>query len=174
MKNKQRFILVIKKLLSNKQVNVFLLCLALSFALWLSITYSREYTYNESFPISFVDSSNKVKFSTKDSVVTLEIKTNGFTYLANKVYSSNKKKIIIDVNELHLDLSKGRVSISANRLKPLIIRELGYEVFTTKLSFENVVLFWKKVYTKRVPVVNKAQFSFEKPFNKYTKEELLV
>lgn len=174
MREKKQVIFVIKKLLSNKQLNVFVLCLILSFALWVSITYSKEYVYNESFPISFVDSSNKVKFFTKDSVITLEIRTNGFTYIANRLYSSNKKKIIIDVNELNLDLSKGKVSISANRLKPLIIRELGYEVFNTKLNFENIVLNWKNVYSKRVPIVNKAKFRFVKPFNQYSKEELLT
>lgn len=174
MREKKQVIFIIKKLLSNKQLNVFVLCFILSFALWVSITYSKEYVYNESFPISFVDSSNKVKFFTKDSVITLEIRTNGFTYIANRLYSSNKKKIIIDVNELNLDLSKGKVSISANRLKPLIIRELGYEVFTTKLNFENIVLNWKNVYSKRVPIVNRAKFRFVKPFNQYSKEELLT
>ncbi len=174
MKKEYGFVFVLKKIFSNRQINGLILCFVLSFALWVSITYSKEYVYNESFPISYTDTFNKVTFFTKDSVISLEIRTNGFTYMANKLYSSNKKKIIIDVQELNLDLSKGQVKISSNRLKPLIIRELGYEVFTTKLNFENTILYWKNVYSKRVPIKNRAKFDFKKPYNLYAEPKILT
>ncbi|MBR1769244.1 MAG: hypothetical protein IJ748_02185 [Bacteroidales bacterium] len=161
------------KLFSDKQLNVFVLCLLISFALWVSITYSKEYVYSEVFPISFSDSSNKVNFFTKDSVITVEIRTNGFEYLANQMFASHRKKVIIDVENLNLNLSKGEGKIPVSRLKPMIMKELGYETTGAKISPETILLKWNKVYSKKVPVVNRAKFLFDKPFEAYLPEVML-
>lgn len=165
---------ILKRLISNKQVNVFLLCLLLSFALWISITYSKEYIYSESFPISFIDNTNKVDFFTKDSVITIEVKTNGFEYLANQLFVAHKKKIVLDVNDINLNLTRGKSKIPVSRLKPMIIKQLGTVSNNTKISPENINLVWNKVYSKKIPVVLCANFSFSKPYDAYKKPEMLI
>lgn len=167
----KRFLSLIR---GNKQVNILVLCLFLSFALWFVITYSKEYQHNEVFPITFVDNSNKVAFSTKDSIITVELKVNGFEFLKNQVVSSHKKKIIVDLNELNLNLSKGYSNIPISRLQPIIMKSLGYEGLSAKLQPSSIHLNWKRVYSKKVPVVNKSIFSFKKPYAMYTPEELLI
>lgn len=165
---------ILKKLISNKQVNIFILCLLLSCALWISITYSKEYIYSETFPISFIDNSNKVDFFTKDSVITIEVKTNGFEYLANQLFVSHKKKIVLDINDINLNLAKGKSRIPVSRLKPMIMKQLGTVSNNTKVSPENIHLVWNKVYSKKVPVILCANFSFLKPYDAYKKPEMLI
>ncbi|MBQ9255222.1 MAG: hypothetical protein IJ180_10685 [Bacteroidales bacterium] len=160
--------------LRNKQGVVLFLCLFLSFVLWFVITYSKVYEHNEVFPIYFVDNTNKVEFYTKDSVVTVELKVNGFEFLANQVFSSHKKKAVIDMEELNLNLSKGYAKIPTSRLKPLIMKSLGYEGMEAKILPENINLQWKKVFFKKVVVVNKSKFQFKKPYEEYYPAELLV
>ncbi len=164
----------LRKIVTNKKVNVFLLCLLLSFALWVSITYSKEYIYSETFPISFVDNSNKTNFYTKDSVITVEVRTSGFEYLANQLFVSHKKKVVLDIDDINLDLSKGKSRIPTSRLKPMITEEIGTVSNNTKISPENINLVWNKVYSKKVPVVCRAVFSFQKPYDAYSKPEMLI
>ncbi|MCF0210482.1 MAG: hypothetical protein HUK18_04115 [Bacteroidales bacterium] len=168
----------LKRILSfiakNKQGNILVLCLFLSFVLWFVITYSRVYEHNETFAITFVDNSNKVEFFTKDSVISVELKVNGFEFLANQVFSANKKKVVIELDDLNLNLSKGGEKIPIARLKPKIMKSLGYEGMEAKILPNSINLSWKKVYSKKVVVVSKCKFLFKKPYEAYFPAEVLM
>lgn len=165
---------ILFKLFSNKQLNTFVLCLVLSSSLWISITFSKEYIYSEAFPISFIDSGNNVNFQSKDSVLTIEIRTNGFRYLTNHFKLTKQDKIIVDIDDLNIDLSRGSNKIPVSRLKPTITNAIGLDRNDVKISPEYIDLRWHKIYHKRVPVVNLASFGFKKHYDAYYPPEPMV
>ncbi len=157
----------------HRQINAFIVCLCASFCLWLFITYGKEYEHSVSYPVSFMDKDNKVEYFTQDSIITLTIKTNGFNFLAKNTFNS-KKHLTIDVDKLNIDLSKGKVSIASSRIRSQIINHLGFRGMDVSISPTTIDLTWNKMYSKKVKIVSKCRFYFEKPFEAYLAPQLLV
>lgn len=162
-------------LIKNKQINSFIICLFLSFALWMSITYSKNYEHSIVYPVEFVDANNKAKiYSTQDSNITVTIKANGFEFLLNRGYRKENKKIVLDINKININSNKGYAHIPTSILKTKIMRAIGYKNVTLSVSPDTINLYWEKVYMKKVPVVNRTKFLFQKPFQSYFPSELLT
>lgn len=156
----------------HRQVSSFIICLCASLFLWLFITYSKEYQHNATYTLVFLDKEHKVDYFSADSVITVSIKTNGFEYLA-KNSARNKKNILIDVDKLNINLSKGKATIPSSQLKNQILNNLGYRGVDITVSPSNINLYWNKVYSKKVKVVNNCEFKFEKPYDMYSQPQLL-
>ncbi|MBO6117578.1 MAG: hypothetical protein J6P44_03445 [Bacteroidales bacterium] len=141
--------------------------------LWLFITYGRDYQHSISYSVTFTDSNNRAEYHTSDSVITVGVKTNGFEYLV-KGRTRHKKHIVVDIDKLNINLSKGKVTIPTSRLKPQIMQILGIRGTDISLSPSNIELTWNKLYSKRIKIVNKCTFKFEKPYDAYYPADILI
>jgi hypothetical protein len=165
----------IQFIIKNKQLNTFLICLFLSFALWVSITYSRNYEHSIVYPVEFVDKNNEAKiYTTMDSNITVTIKANGFEFLLNNGYKKYNKKIVLDINKLNINSNKGYAHIPSVILKNSIIKAIGYKGVEVGVSPDTINVSWEKVFMKKVPVVSLCKFSFKKPYQSYYPSEILT
>ena len=150
----------------HRQIVAFIICLCVSFFLWLFITYGREYEHNISYPITFIDGNNQVEYHTQDSIITIGVKSNGFEFIA-KILKKKERHIVVDINKLNIDLSKGKITVPVSRIKPQIMQSLGYRGVDISIYPPNINLTWQKLYSKKVRVVNKCIFKYNKPFEQY-------
>lgn len=157
----------------HKQVNAFIICLCVSFFLWLFITYGKDYEYSIFCPVSFIDGENRVEYFTQDSVLTLTVKTNGFNFLV-KSAAVKKQHLTLVVDKLNIDLAKGRASVNTSRFKSQILSNLGFHGVEVNLLPSTINLSWNKLYSKRVKVVNNCEFNFQRPYKEYYPAELLT
>lgn len=157
----------------HRQINSLIICLCISFFLWLFVTYGRDYQHSISYTLKFTDNEHKVEYFTQDSVITVGVKTNGFEFLA-KSSARNKKNIVIDVDKLNINLSKGNAAVPSSQLKTQIMQNLGYRGVDITVSPATINLSWNKLYSKRVKVINTCEFKFERPYGNYSEPELMT
>jgi hypothetical protein len=161
-------------IIKNKQFNLLLFCLFLSFALWLSITYSKTYEHIIVYPIAFVDNNHKATmYSVSDSTISVNVKANGFEFLLNRGYSKHNKKIIFDINKLLINSTRSYIKIPTSMLKGKIINAIGYKNVNIAVSPDTITIAWIKTFSKKVPLINKTNFHFKKPYQAYSPIELM-
>lgn len=137
------------------------------------MTYGRDYQNTTTYTLKFTDNNHNVEYFSSDSVITVGVKTNGFEYLA-KALSREKKNIVIDVDQLNINLSKGKAAIPSSLLKSQIIHSLGYRGKDITLSPATINLSWNKLYSKKVKVINNSVFKFRQPYNIYSEPEMMI
>ena len=157
----------------HRQISSFILCLCVSLFLWFFITYGKDYQHTISYTVKFVDSSNRVEYRTQDTVLTVGIRTNGFEFLA-RLNAKRKQNIVIDIDKLDINLSKGKATVQTSRLKTQIMQSAGLRGMDISISPATVDLTWNKIYSKQVTVVNRGVFKFKKPYAQYAEPELLA
>ena len=151
----------------HRQIINFVICLCVSFFLWLFITYGRDYQHSTAYTLKFTNNEHNVEYFTQDSIITVGIKTNGFEYLFRSS-KHDKKDLIIDVDKINLNLSNGKANLPSSALKSQIMHSLGYRGADITLSPSTVRLKWNKIYSKRVKIVNKCVFKCQKPYDMYS------
>ena len=159
--------------IKHRQVTTFIICLCVSLFLWLFITYGREYQHSVVYTINFIDNTNKVEYHTQDSIITIGITTNGFAFLARNL-NNDKKHITINVEKLNINLSKGKATIPSSRFKDQITKILDIRGQDISITPANINLTWRKLYSKKVNIVNTCSFKFKKTYNNYFPPELLI
>lgn len=164
-----------RRLLGNSKARTMGVCLLLSFVLWLFITFGANYQYNFEVPVHFINKNNPEEvFYCSDSIIMVNVSTNGFEFLLKSGLKTNRQGISFDVNALPLNHTSGQGRIPTEFLKPQLLKAIGMNNVPMAISPDTVSIRWNKTYRKSVPVVNRTRFSFKPSFQAYKPLEMLV
>lgn len=85
------------------QITIFLICLALSFLLWLLVKLSKDYYYAVPFKIHFKEIPGPYKLLTKsDSTLVLRIKLQGFDLFSEHFLSTQVRDFDLSLKNLRI------------------------------------------------------------------------
>jgi hypothetical protein len=156
---------------SRKQIQVFLVCLAISTFTWLLIKLSKEYYYESAFKVIYTNvPPGKVISSRVDSVLILTIRSTGYNTLYRKVFGY-QQNLVIDLGDLKVK-KNGNVfeaNLPTTELSDLIQNQLNQKEKLTDISPHNIFFRFEKAYSKRIPVKLNMEVTYHKQYNLYDK-----
>ncbi len=78
----------------------FFVCLGIAILGWFFVTYSKEYTVTLDFKVNCIDlPKGRSKATLSDSVITLNLRSKGFTFLKTE-FSKDNRKLYFSVQDL--------------------------------------------------------------------------
>lgn len=156
---------LVRRFLTSAKVRTILLCLSLSLVLWLFVTLGKSYQYTYSIPLTFVNSDQPNQhFYCNDSVVDVHLTSSGFDWLTSKMSLRRMNTLRVNVSSLSLDTKSGNAKIPTVFLNDKILNAIGVEKTPIEVMPDTLTLRWQKVYSKRVPVVSRAEVECRQPF----------
>ncbi len=156
-----------KHKLNNQRLIVFFICLMISAILWMMIRLSRDYTELERFSISYKGlQSDKILLPATDTVFYVNIQTNGYNILFDKLFP-DKHQFEIDISQYVPKLVGNyfEINIETGTLHTALSYYFKANEKIISVLPVNLKIMLEKAYTKKVPVVLDAEISYAKQFN---------
>ncbi len=164
MKNK--LYIRIKRILLNKKIVAFLICIVIASFLWIINALNRTYTKTIAVPLKFINlPKNKALSSELPKYIQADVKASGAKLLFID-FKKNEKEIIIDLNNLSSkQLKLNNLSINT----ALSIGNLS-KLFNTKIELikvkpDSIYFSFGRSYQKIVPVIADLQIDFDTLYN---------
>jgi hypothetical protein len=156
---------------SRKQIQVFLVCLAISTFTWFLIKLSKEYYYESAFKVIYTHvPAGKIISNHVDSALILTIRSSGYNTLYRKVFGY-KQNLVIDLGDLKVK-KNGNVfdaNLPTTELTDLIQNQLNPQEKLTDISPHNILFRFEKAYSKKIPVRLNLEVTYHKQYNLYDK-----
>lgn len=148
---------------NKKDSIIFLICLAISTAMWLLLSLSEVYTARITVPVKFINvPEDRIIVSNLISEIEMEVEAAGFSLVSYRIFSG--------FNALQINLSEfahntaSKLEIPDNYIKDQLTTKLSSQDRLVKIRPENIgVLFSAKQY-KKVPVLVNDSLSFRKQY----------
>jgi hypothetical protein len=146
------------------QIQIFLLCLLISAIIWLFVKLSKDYPYDMVCPVIFQNiPSGMMLTGTTDSVLLLNLVSNGYNILANKFLLPGK---VLEVDLSEMKLQKKEVGfegiLTESVLRELVGEQLNRNEKLTGFSPSTVLFRCEHASVKRVPVIPNIRLEFAK------------
>ena len=143
---------------------VFLVCLAISTALWLLIALSKNYTTYLDFPVKYINvPSDQVVVNSLPKHLSLEVTAGGFTLLGYKWFK-NIRTIKLDVGQYEADRkqSVSVTSISTSDFFDDIAKQLGRGVNIDRdyIFPKMIEVITSDTVTKTLAIIPRHQLQF--------------
>jgi YbbR domain-containing protein len=155
------------KLIDDKRVVVFLICLLIAAGLWFLNALNKDYTTTIAYPVKYINPPNNQFLANKPpSKLDLKVEAHGFTLLRHKLNLSFSP-IILNLTSLtnNAELNSGKYSIRTNTLVRRISDQVSSEIKITDILPEQIQIELDHLKTKSVPVKVIADVEFEPQFN---------
>jgi len=159
---KNKLYLKIKRILLNKKIVAFLVCLLIATFLWIINALNRTYTKTISVPIKFVNlPKNKVLASELPKEIQAEIKTTG-AKLFFIDFNKNKNEIVIDLSN-YISKQNQAKSLAINTALSIgnLSKLFNTEIELLKVKPDSIYFSFGKSYHKVVPVEADLQVDFD-------------
>ncbi len=160
-----------KHKLNNQRLVVFIICLFIATILWMMIRLSRDYTELERFSISYKGlESDKILLPATDTVFYVNIQTNGYNILFDKLFP-DKHQFEIDVSQYVPKLVGNyfEINIETGTLHNALSYYFKANEKIISVLPANLKIMLEKAYSKKVPVILDAEISYAKQYTLYKK-----
>lgn len=164
MKNK--LYLKIKRILLNKKIVAFLVCLLIATFLWLINALNRNYTKTIAIPVKFVNlPKNKSLSSDLPKEIQADIKASG-AKLFFIDFNKKENEIVIDLNNFIKSQNQSK-SLAINTALSIgnLSRLFNTEIELIKVKPDSIYFSFGKAYKKVVPVIPDLQIDFDTLYN---------
>lgn len=136
--------------------------------LWLTIKLSDTYTVTEPFAIHYVDVPADQIIPNDNYHFEATMTTTGFKLLQYYFKAKEKRKVDVSLTEIiYKKINFETYSYSARYLEEAVANYLGAGNVEVKLTDENQVFVMSRLVAKRVKIVPKTNFVFERQYNYY-------
>ncbi len=160
---------------SRKQVQVFMICLAIATAIWFMIKLSKDYNYTVPFKVVYTNTPPGKTMNRKaDSVFILTLRATGYHILYNQI-SGKEQTLTIDISQIKLKKSGSyhEGGLQTADLSVLIQSQLPTADKLTDIYPRNVSFRFENVFSKKVPVKPDIKIEFRKQFGVYGKYHIV-
>lgn len=164
MKNK--LYIKIKRILLNKKIVAFLVCLLIATFLWLINALNRTYTKTIAIPVKFINlPKNKSLSSELPKEIQADIKASG-AKLFFIDFKKHENEIVIDLNNFNKIQSQSK-SLAINTALSIgnLSRLFNTEIELIKVKPDSIYFSFGKAFKKVVPVVPDLQIDFDTLYN---------
>ncbi len=140
-------------------------CLCISCLLWLFVSMGKDYQYNYSIPVFFVNENHPgQQIHCDDSIIDVHLTSSGFDWLASRMFLRKIDNLEVDVNSLSLNTRSGSAKVPTGFLNNRILSAIGMDNVPIEIMPDTLVLRWQKTFAKRVPLVNRVKVETKQPF----------
>jgi hypothetical protein len=155
-----------EKIAFRKKALLFGFFLFVSIVLWLLIAFSKDYSDQINYPISYKNfPSSKVLIGDLPDHLVLSVKADGFTLLRFRL-SSRYLPISFSVNSFKMNRLSGNDSssfyIETRYARDHIASQLSPEFTISEISPDTLIFRFASVASKKVPVVPAFTFNLDK------------
>lgn len=154
---------------NKEKIYTFLLCMALSFFLWLMNALEKHYTDRISVPVNYIDLPKNKKSSGKlPQKLDMTVSATGYTILQHKLQFL-VSPLELDVDELtnhNLDNSYiSKYFIATNNHKEEIARQMSNDMEIISIRPDTILFNMSLVIGKKVKVHPVVNLTFSRQFN---------
>ena len=149
----------------RKHSYILLICLGISIFIWLMIKLSKDYYTNVECRIEYRNIPENKLLDSADSLITMEVYTQGFR-LFNIKYLSDKPEIEIDLknNKIQKHRYKYGSYVLSSELVGSIAAQLEIENEIVEIRPDTINFTLEEMMSKELPVKPKLQLSFKKQY----------
>lgn len=154
---------------SSKQIQVFLVCLAIATAIWLMIKLSKEYNFNIAYQVTYINCPpGKTMNHKADSVLLLTVRSSGYHVLYRK-FVQPREALIIDISQIRLKKNGSNYegTLQTNELSLILQSQLPASEKLTDIYPRNLSFRFENVYSKKVPVKPRLDLNYKSQFGLY-------
>ena len=164
MKNK--LYIRVKRILLNKKIVAFLICILIASFLWIINALNRTYTKTIAVPVKFINlPKNKALSSELPKYIQAEIKASGAKLLFVD-FKKNEKEIIIDLNShFSKQIKSNNIAINTSLSIGNLSKLFNTEIELIKVKPDSIYFSFGKTYQKTVPIVADLQIDFDTLYN---------
>jgi YbbR domain-containing protein len=157
---------------NKKDSIIFLICLAISTAMWLLLSLSETYTARITVPVKFTNVPNdRIIVSELISNIEMEVEAAGFSLVSYRLFSG--------FNPLNIDLENSTsnnegnsLTIEDTYLKDQLTNKLSSQDRLVKIRPEKISIAYSTKQYKKVPVVINDSLTFRKQY--FLAEKVLI
>jgi len=163
---KNKLYIKIKRILLNKKIVAFLVCLLIATFLWLINALNRTYTKTIAIPVKFINlPKNKSLSSELPKEIQADIKASG-AKLFFIDFKKHENEIVIDLNNFNKIQSQSK-SLAINTALSIgnLSRLFNTEIELIKVKPDSIYFSFGKAFKKVVPVVPDLQIDFDTLYN---------
>jgi YbbR domain-containing protein len=163
---KNKLYLKIKRILLNKKIVAFLVCLLIATFLWLINALNRNYTKTIAIPVKFINlPKNKSLSSELPREIQADIKASG-AKLFFIDFKKNEHEVVIDLNNFIKGQNQSK-TLAINTALSIgnLSRLFNTEIELIKVKPDSIYFSFGKAYKKVVPVIPDLQIDFDTLYN---------
>lgn len=157
----------VEKIINDKRIVVFLICVLIATVLWFLNALEKEYTTTITYPIKYVNLPEK-QFISNDPPhnFDLQVQAYGFTLLRQKL-SFSFSPIVINVKNLVLNQnnSSNTFDVNTSSLRRRIEEQISSEMTITNIRPEFITIVLDSLKTKQIKVKPNVKLDFLPQFN---------
>jgi hypothetical protein len=163
---KNKLYIRIKRILLNKKIVAFLICIVIASFLWIINALNRTYTKTIAVPLKFINlPKNKALSSELPKYIQADVKASGAKLLFID-FKKNEKEIIIDLNNLSSkQLKLNNLSINTALSIGNLSKLFNTEIELIKVKPDSIYFSFGRSYQKIVPVIADLQIDFDTLYN---------
>ncbi|MBI9037829.1 MAG: YbbR-like domain-containing protein [Bacteroidales bacterium] len=159
-----------KDKISKREVYVFLSCLGISIIIWGLIKFDKLYYGSIEFPIVYTNiPDNKLLINYPDSVLTLNLQSQGFDFFSDK-YLSGDQAIYINIGDLKFEKVNGvyKSFLLTSQISSNISRQLSLSNKLISISPDTLSFVFESMKIKSVAVIlPDLDLDYEKQYQQY-------
>ena len=138
------------------QLYIFLICLGISIFIWLLVRLSKDYIYTVSYHLSFTQVPESLRLvNASDSVVTLNIKVQGFDFFSEQFFRNRKRYLEVNLHDARLKYLDNH--LSGYLLSSYISREVSaqnnFPLEIYSISPDTIFFIFERKGLKRMPII---------------------
>lgn len=137
----------------RNQLYIFLVCLGISIFIWLLVRLSKDYIYTVSYHLNYTSAPDNLKLlSSSDSVITLNIKVQGFDFFTEQYFRSRKRYLDINLRDASLHFTDNRQSgfIIASSISREIANQNNFPLEIYSISPDTLFFSFEKRNVRRL------------------------
>jgi hypothetical protein len=161
-------LLKVNKLLQDKQVIVFLICLVIAASLWFLNALSKDYETTLTYPVHYTNVPEKRFLANNPpGKIDIDVRAHGFVLLRNTLNLSFAP-VILDITRLipHAEETEPlSYTIRTSDLLNRISSQISNEITILEVHPGSIVLILDSLETKQVPVEADIQIDFAEQYN---------
>ncbi|MES2139653.1 MAG: CdaR family protein [Bacteroidota bacterium] len=145
----------------NRRVVTFLFCLLASAFFWVTMSLSKDYTIELSFPVSYVNRpSDKVISNNLPETIDIDVRSSGFNLLIYK-FKRKKEPVLIDIKGSKPLRIKNHYYLLTNSRIDKVTSQFD-DIKVVKIYPDTLFLNFSKKISKTVPVKANLKLDFDK------------
>jgi hypothetical protein len=138
------------------QLYIFLVCLGISIFIWLLVRLSKDYIYTVSYQLNYNYIPDNLKLTgISDSIITLNIKVQGFDFFSEEYFRSKKRYLDINLRDARLHFTDNRQAgyIIATSISRQIATQTNFPLEIYSISPDTLYFTFEKKNIKRLPSI---------------------
>ena len=130
-----------------------MICLGISIFIWLLVRLSKDYIYTVSYQLNYIYTPANLRLiSASDSIITLNIKVQGFDFFTEQYFRSKKRYLDINLQDARLYFTDNRQSgyIIASSISREIAAQNNFPLEIYSISPDTLFFSFEKRNLRRM------------------------